>query len=77
VIFPWGGGAASMVLPSQRARLRAFAEADAAPLIPHEPDPPIPACIDRAGVGRERHAWDKDRRCVFCDRRRISKWRVS
>jgi hypothetical protein len=73
VIFPFGGeNTPDLVLPSQRLfglppeRLR-----------PPAPGvlPVTPVCIDRSGVGRDRHAWDKDSRCVFCDRRRISKWR--
>lgn len=81
MIFPFGGeGTASLVLPSQRWAARRSAEADIAPSPFARADgilaPPVPVCIDRSGVGRESHAWDKDSRCVFCDRRRISKkWR--
>jgi hypothetical protein len=72
MIFPFGGEAtASMVLPSQRP----FSVA----IPPHHYQnppaclPPIPICIDPVGVGRDRHDWDKDGVCVFCDRRRISR----
>jgi hypothetical protein len=78
VIFPFGGERTpDLVLPSQRVpRLRTFADADG--IRPFEASylPDVPVCFDRAGVGRDRHGWDKDGRCVFCERRRISKWRA-
>jgi hypothetical protein len=70
MIFPWGGEAtASLVLPSLQ-QLRPELE----PRPPLAGDP-IPVCIDHAGVGRPRHSWDKDRQCVFCDRKRIRRRR--
>lgn len=30
---------------------------------------PAAVCVSRAGVERDRHSFDKDRRCIFCDRK--------
>lgn len=75
MIFPYGNKA-PLVLPSERfARLRSVIEPPNAVAAEPSDDAPIMTCFDAAGVGRERCSWDKDGRCVFCDRRRISTWR--
>ena len=70
MIFPWGGEAtASLVLPSlQPLPVRLERR-------PFQLEEPVPLCIDRNGVGRQRHVWDKDEVCVFCDRKRIRRRR--
>jgi hypothetical protein len=73
VIFPYGNKA-SMVLPSERfARRRSLIEPPVVTVGSFEADSrPILTCFDAAGVGRETCSWDKDGRCVFCGRRRMS-----
>lgn len=78
MIFPYGDGQDLAVPPvdfmlrhnathhRSRARHEVPREEFFAAAMPTDAQP----CVSRSGVGRGAHEWDKDDRCVFCDRRK-------